>query len=241
MDWSFVMREWVSFAANVCILSITVYTFYITFISKKIKILNISQSQSLSDGNSLSVVIENKSLSPLVIEEVCLIIDNKYKVRIEQFSSPLILEPFSAKLIESCKYSFLTPDIKIPIGKNSALEVKTSRKTLYVQMRKKTPISDAIKSIVPNVSTVTIKYNGKIVPKKAKYVLVLSKYEQQDTIFIFESGAMTEGILGCHQIPAEVTKSQETLENYFDAWLKPKEIKYLVDQVSNMLLDSKTT
>ena len=79
MGWVSIIREWVNFSANICILLITIYTFYITFISCKIKFLSISESHPNNNENSFSVVIENKSFSTLVVTKVSLIVNNEYK------------------------------------------------------------------------------------------------------------------------------------------------------------------
>lgn len=229
------VREWVTFAADISILFITIYTFYLTLISKKIKFQSISVSSSISEGGSFSVILENKALSPVVIEEVCLIIDNRYKVQVKKFDSPLILEPFKTQKIISDRYSYTEPSLPSISGNNTALEVKTFRKKLYLRLHKKTPkITRNIKQMPSNVTKVKNTYNGKIIPEFAKFVLTVSKEDWKNTVFIFNTGVMTGEILGFNGIPEEVVKEHVALTEFLDSWLKPNEVSYHVEKISNL-------
>ncbi|AYK06545.1 hypothetical protein [Brevibacillus laterosporus] len=235
------IREWVTFAANICILLITIYTFYLTFISKKIKFMSISESLSITDGDNFSVVLENKSLSPLVIEEIYLIIDNKYKVQVKKFESPLILEAYTAQKVTSHRYSYTAPSLPSLIGNNTVLEVKTSRKKLYLRLHKKVPkVTREMRNIPYNVEKITNTYNEKIVPKNAKFVLVASKGDWQKTVFIFKTGVMTGEILGYNGMPEEAVKDQGNLLRFLDSWLKPNGVKYYVNQLTNSFIEKPT-
>lgn len=61
----------ISFAADMCILVITLYTTYKTFIDKKIKLLTYTPHfWNMFGGMFISVVVENTSLSPLSVEKM---------------------------------------------------------------------------------------------------------------------------------------------------------------------------
>lgn len=227
-----IVREWVTFAADICILLITIYTFYITFISQKIKFISLSKSSSNSKGDSFVVILENKSLSPQVIKDIYMIVDNKYKILVKKFEVPLVLEPYTAKEISSEKYSYTIPSLPITTGENVILEVSTTRKKLYLYMHKKTPkVTKEMKNISYNVTKITNTYNEKIVPQNAKYALTVSKEEWQSTIFIFKTGVMTGEILGYNGIPEDALKSNEDLIQYLDNWLKPNGLNYSLNQL----------
>lgn len=228
-----IIRDWVNFAANMCILAITIYTFFITFLSKRIKFRSISIAYSNTEGNSFSVVLENKTLSPILINDINLIVDNQYKVKVKKFDSPLILEPFKAKKITSNKYSYTDPDLGTMTGHKNVLEVVTmSGKKLYLPWHKKTPkVSKQMKQCYANVSVITNTYNGKIVPKFAKYVLIVSRDDWNNTIFIFESGTMTGEILGYNCLPKEVVKEKVKLVEHLDDLFKPNDIGYYVEEI----------
>lgn len=226
-----VIRDWVTFASDICILLITLYTFYKTFISKKIRFVSVFESLSNSDGNNFSIVIENKSLSPQVINDIHLIIDNKYKIQVKKLEAPLILEPYTAQKVESERYSYTDPPLPAFIGNKMVLEVITSRKKLYFPIHKKIPrVKSELRNSSDNVMKITNVYNDKIVPSNAIFVLIVKKGDCENTIFIFESGIMTGTIHGCNAVPEEVVKDIQTLKNFLDSWLKPLEIKYYVEQ-----------
>lgn len=239
MDYYPFIRDWINFAANMCILAITIYTFFITFISKKIKFRSLSIAHSNSEGNSYSVVLENKTLSPILIDDINLIVENQYKVKVKKFDSPLILEPFTAMKVTSNKYSYTVPELRIMPDHNTVLEVKMSGKKLYLPLHKKTPkVSKQMKQSNENVITLTNTYNGKIVPKFAKYVLIVSKEDWNNTVFIFETGTMTGEILGYNGLPKEVVKEKGKLVAFLDDWLKPNGIGYFVEEISNPFEES---
>ncbi|WP_143560689.1 MULTISPECIES: hypothetical protein [unclassified Sporosarcina] len=181
--------------------------------------------------------MENKSLSPLVIEEICLIIENEHKVQLAKYGSPLILDAFKAKKIIADRYSYTRPDISPLIGKSVVLEVKTSKKKLYIHTYKRTPkASKEMRNNSCNVSKITNTYNGKIVPEKAKFVLFVFKEEWEKTIFVFKTGVLTEEIQGYNGLPEEAVKDKESLILFLDSWFESTGIKYKVDKLDNNLI-----
>lgn len=234
-----IIRDWVNFAANMCILVITIYTFFITFISQKIKLRSISTASSNSEGNSFSVVLENKTLSPILIDNINLIVDGQYKVKVKRFDSPLILEPFTAKKVTSEKYSYTVPNLENMSDYKNVVEVNISGKKIYLSLNKNTPkVSKNMKQSRENVIRITNTYNGKNVPQFAKYILIVSKDDWNNTVFIFESGAMTGEIFGYNSLPKKVVKKKAKLIEYLDDWFKPNVIDYYVEEISNLFEDS---
>ncbi len=229
------IRNWVTFGSDICILLITIYTFYITFISQKIKFISLSNSSSNSKGERFSVVLENKTLSPQVINSIYVIIDNKYKVELKKFEVPFILEPYKAKEISSERYSYTIPYFPIMNSKNTILEVNTTRKKLYLCMCKEIPkVKKEMKDIPYNVTKITNTYNEKIVPQDAKYALYVSKGKWENTVFIFKTGLMTGEILGCNGIPETALESTKSLIQYLDNWLKPNNIDYNLNELTGL-------
>lgn len=230
-------REWVTFAADICILLITIYTFYITFISQKIKFISLYNFSSNSKGDSFSVILENKSLSPQVIKDINLIVDNKYKIQVKKIEVPFILEPFKVKEITSEKYSYTTPSLPPLNRENTILEVITTRKKLYLCMYKKTPkVAKKMKDLPYNVMKIRNIYNEKIVPQNAEYILSVSKKDWENTVFIFKTGLMTGEILGYKAILEEVLKSKEDLIYYLDNWLKAKGFNYYLNKLADIFI-----
>lgn len=88
-----------------CLTLIGLYTFYRTFISKKIRFLGVGKSSDIWKGESCSVVIQNWSLSAISIEEVTLVVNDDYKVTVKKYLDHFLLEPLKAVKIESDRTS----------------------------------------------------------------------------------------------------------------------------------------
>lgn len=97
-----------------------------------------------------------------------------------------------------------------------------------------------MKNIPYNVTKITNTYNEKIVPKNAKFVLIASKEDWKKTVFIFNTGVMTGEILGYNGIPEEVVKDHGNLLQFLDSWLKPNEVKYYVNRITNSFEEKST-
>lgn len=233
-----IIREWTNFAADICILLITVYTFYLSFISKKIKFITFGQSTSFSEGESFSVVVENMTAKAIVIKEMFIIVNNEYKISVKRFETPLILSPFHTERIETEKFSYMVPEIKFD-GNDIILQVNTTNKNIYLKFGEEIPnIAKDIKDSPSNVTKVRNEYNGKLVPKMAKYVLNISINGNERIIFIFSSGVMTGEVFGYSGVPKEVTINKEKLKEFFQNWLKQYQIEFHIEELKNNFEDT---
>lgn len=211
------MRDWIGFCADICMLFITLYTFYLTFIRIRLNFCGIGENNSNSDGKSFYVIIENRFLLPVVINNVNLIMNDKYKICLTEMKDPLIIESFCAKRVESKKYAKLYPNNVNINFEESILEVITTKKVLYLKLNKKAHISKKMKKMkAPNVCMMTYEYNNKIVPENAVYSLDYIRDSKNHTVFIFKSGILTENILGYTAVPVENMNNKKQLEEFLD-------------------------
>lgn len=90
---------------EICLTIIGVYTFYRTFLSKRIRFLGIGFSSSRWKGESFHVDIQNWSLSAISIRKVYIVVDNDYRVLVKEYSKHFLLEPLKAIRIDSDKMS----------------------------------------------------------------------------------------------------------------------------------------
>ncbi len=223
------IREWTTFLADICILAITVYTFYITFISKKLKLLSFQQTVSNS-GDSYSLVLENKSFAPVSIREISVIFDGNYKMRFNEYAQPIILGAFSAVSLSMEPFSFLAPHIPIEAQFNPIVCVDTSRKQLYLSLHKKARQPSAkIKSLPPNVSVMRCLYNDRIVMPGNRYVLHLFTSNETMAVFIDKHGIMSENVFGYNVLPREVMENENALIEVLDSLIKPHGIRYVLE------------
>ena len=216
------IREWVTFGANICILLITLYTFYLTFISNKIKILSFRKRFSY-EGNSMSIVIENKSLSPISITEICAIAEKKYKFNFKKFDEPLVLAPFSTKVISMNPFSYM-PKMDL---RNIVFQIETSNKTRYISFKKRFIwITKDVKKSYPNITISTNKFNDKIIMPGTKYILTLIIDGKIKTIFIYKNGVMTSDVFGYNALPSDIVNNKDQVKQVIDKLVKPYDIKF---------------
>ena len=74
------IRNSISLLSDSCVLLIMLYTFYLSFWCKKIVFIKYSPTYSTFEGDHLSVLIENHTLSPICLDEVRIIYENKYNL-----------------------------------------------------------------------------------------------------------------------------------------------------------------
>ena len=71
----------ISTIGNLCIIVITLYTFYLGFISKRIKVMSISRYRG-DDGESIAFLLKNRNMRTLAIQEVVYMSENGFDVPI---------------------------------------------------------------------------------------------------------------------------------------------------------------
>jgi len=217
------IRTWITFLADVCILLITIYTFYLTFLSKKIKVISFGRHLSW-EGDSMNIVLENKSLSPISITRIDAIVEKKNKFKFRNFDEPLILPPFSTKVVVMSPYSHM-PDFNFD---DIVFQIATSSKTRIVHFKKRVFLSRKVKKDLPNVMIVTRKFNDKVIMPGTKYILTLKTNEGTKTICIFGNGVMTDNIFGYNGIPEEIVEDEQKLRLLLDSMIEPYGARYIL-------------
>lgn len=224
------MREWATFSADICILLITAYTFYITFISKKLKLLSFSVNNS-DRGDSFHLVLENRSFAPICIEEIYLVFSGQHKIKFGEYQQPVVLNAFSAIGLSMEPFSFLYPSVSSWEVRNDLVVcVVTSRKNLYLTSRKqKKKLSKEIKAPPPDISVIRRVYDGQLVMPGNRYVLHLFHEGKTQTIFLHKHGVMSESVLGYNALPEAAMKDRSTVMEALDCFLKPYKIEYVLE------------
>lgn len=227
------IRDWIGFASDICVLAITIYTFYKTFIYSRLSLLQIDGHYSHADGESHQIVLLNKKMSPVVVTSVKLIIDEKYLFPFSQ-DAPIVIEGYSTYRFSSGDIGYIEPEIRI-YGDNIIVEVTLEHKRkVYLNTNGKKiwyyPKGKLEK--LEQVKCITNRYNDKIIPQYAKYALLVNVPEQDSkTIFVFSNGAMTDAILGCNGLSEEVVESKKKLKDFLHEWLDQYNITFYVDDL----------
>lgn len=230
------IRDWIGFASDMCVLAITIYTFYKTFIYSKLSLLQIKSS--FTDGENYQVILLNKKMSPIVVTGVRLIVDEKYLFKFSQ-NEPVVIDGYSTYTFSSGDIGYIEPKISIVANDNVIVEItlEHKRKVYLKRNRRLWYYSKKKLEKMERVICITNLYNDKIIPRNAKYILVTNmEGKENETSFIFSSGKITTDILGYNGLPEEITKTKETLENFLHEWLDQYNIKFYVEDVKNLYL-----
>lgn len=237
------IREWVTFAADICVLLITIYTFYITFICKKVDAVSFDSSFNLDNGEKHSITIVNKKMAPIIITRVRLIIDEEYLLELPHPKEPIVIDGFGVKTINTGNYGYLEPEISVITGNNIIEVTLYPNKKILVGSKKryKYYFDKNIKKL-KCVKMVTNKFNDKIIPKGAKYIIVAKEKNKQENItaFVFKTGVMTASIMGANGIPESVVGDINTLDGFLHEWLDKYNVRYYLTEIGTMSIDEDT-
>lgn len=208
------LRDYISPLGNTCILLLTIYTFYRTYISKKVKFFGYSVSNSVLEGFSIGINIQNWSLSTIAVSKIELVVDEKVKITINKFDDPLILEPLKSVKISSEQMSDSPSELDNLF--NSELKLLTHC------FNGKVIISKIERHFKPRktkeyeqLTVFTKTYDGKIVTPNMKYKVYI--YENdilQESFIILHGGVMEKCLGGFNVIPEECLKSKKNLKEF---------------------------
>lgn len=133
--WNVIQPFWdliksgLALIGDICLFCISIYTFRLTVFPKKLNFISFQHNRTSLNGDSFEIVLENRSLSPVVILSIDLLIDS-YKIAV--FNGNKIIEGFKTEAIQIDPYTDITDSngkslslIKFPFKGN--LLVQTSR------------------------------------------------------------------------------------------------------------------
>lgn len=226
------IKNVLSVIGDLCIFGITIYTFYLKFYCKKIEFLAFSPSYNTFKGDSLSVTVENRSLSPICFNDVYLVFGNKFKINMSGHQEHKIIEPFKTYIIRlepfsslgNIKFSTLT-DMD---GKY--LVFKTSKGTAYTKIDK----NATFRNDIHNLDTVTIYrrfFNNKLIFPDTLYAIIFIEQNETKTVFINKFGGMSESIGGFNAIPQEYLDDQNKIREIFDQCFEPLDKTFIIKQI----------
>ncbi|MBI9013867.1 MAG: hypothetical protein JEZ08_16655 [Clostridiales bacterium] len=183
----------------------------------------------MKTSESMYIVIENKSLSPISITEIMCLFENRYKFLFKRFNTPLIISPFTTSLIEMEHFSSIS---KFSMEKLT-FQIKTSKNNKCIRFGKKFfIISRKLIRSKSNLTVLTKKYNGKIYDLGTKFVLEFVDESKIETIFIHKGGIMSEAVLGYNGIPSTEMNDIESVRKILDSLLRKKGIDYKLTELN---------
>lgn len=208
---------------NAGIFLITAYGFWLTYFSKNIKITSTKGYSSIHFGDSKNCTIYNKTLSPLIIEKITAVYDNKYEINIKDFGdTPLIVDSFKIGNIIGDRYTALSEDIDTLFFKDVYYKVKTPEKELIVKSRGKIN-----KKACPKiVGCLVQRFDNVVLSKHVKYVLVywLKNSDKINKIYINDNGFMSETIRDFNAIPTDILNDHNKMLKLFKDTFNNKDL-----------------
>lgn len=183
-----------------CITLIGIYTFYRTFISKKIRFLGIGFFSDLWEGESFNVIVQNWSLSAISIRKVILVVNDDYEVVVKEYPEQFLLEPLKAVRIDSGNMSeSLFFDENVFDSNFKLLFYCSDNKVLTTSLKSKKHHKKQKKYRHKMISNFS--FNGERLSKNVKYVVsIIAPDGKTFNNLIDKSGNIKEPIAGYNAI-----------------------------------------
>ena len=221
-NWG-IIKSIISLLGDVCLFFVTVYTFRLTILPKKLSWVEFRKLSSQFKGNSFEITLENRSLCPVVISSVELIFGSN---KIDFFAGHCIVEGFKTQTIKMEPYSNILlnneiMDIDFFPTQKMSLWIQTTRGLQHIKHVRYSKIIDYFKyKKYKKFAPTTVcrnKYNDKLIPQDIKYVLSFTDHTNKlQTVFIKKSGIMSENMFGCNSLPKKLVQNESKLRKYLD-------------------------
>ena len=219
---------------------IAIYTFYLTFISKKIIVLSFGFSFNSWESDSINFVIKNKTLRTFTINKIYAVFDENYKLKIKNCTTPIILNPFQSISVTMDPFTRINGFTIFDFsnmemnGKSIYLEIVTDEnKVLYIDVKGK--IKEHLKHIEP--LTCFVKTVGDVVLRDDyAYILHYRVGENSEikTAFINNGGLISTFDFGFNAIPREYLDDIERIKSLFEQPCKQWNIALSIQNVKEL-------
>lgn len=210
-----------SLASNIAITSITLYTAWLRFFSKRIDVISLGMSCSRHLGDVASFAIENKTLSNFTIYSVYIVLENKYIMQLKRFTEPFVIEPFKAYQIKS---DGITDSFPINVSELNTMVntskcycvINTSRGQINSYFKRVKPFIKPKEAKFTLIATEHNYFNGKALNKDVKYVLsILCESGNYKDILIDNHGFMSDALYGINALSKDVIQDFKTCYEHF--------------------------
>ena len=219
MDIANIVLVSVSCAGDLCILIITIYTFWMNFASKKIKVASFGFSFNTWKSDSINFVLKNKTLRTFPISKIYVVFGGKYRIKIRSYDEPMILKPLESKAISMTEF---TKILGTTINELSDVFMEThdayieihndENQIMYLPVHgklnkpEKPPMDYTVYSKTFNRITIREEY---------MYALIIKVGDTIQTEFINKFGHISTDLFEFNAIPTEGIEDVETVANYF--------------------------
>lgn len=210
---------------NLCLFFISVYTFRLTIFPKKLRFIKYRPSYSTFEGDSVEITLENRALSPMVVQTVSLVSDG-YVIKIfsEDDDGTCIIDGFKTGKIRMDPFSFIFTEegeISFGIEKELYLIVKTPRGKQYLNLvgAPKRYFLRLREKLYPPKHTIVKRnyFNDKILKPYVRYaILYADKNGNTQTVFVHKSGYMSDTLFGYNGLTEAIVATKETMYAHFE-------------------------
>ena len=227
---------------NLCLFFISVYTFRLTIFPKKLRFIKYVPSFSTFEGDSVEITLENRALSPVVVQTVSLVSDG-YNIKIfsEDDDGTCIIDGFKTGKIRMNPFSFIFTEegeINFGLEKELYLVVKTPRGKQYLNLvgAPKRYFLRLREKLHPTKRTIVKRhyFNEKILKPYVRYaILYADKNGNTQTVFVHNSGLMSKALFGYNGLPEEIVANKETMYAHFEKEFSKYNTSFSIKEFTN--------
>lgn len=197
--------------SNICIVGITLYTAYLQFWCKSIKVLGYSYHGTMFYGDSAILQLRNESLSPVSIKCIYMVFYNQQKILFKKYEEPFLVEGRHCFRVEMDPISESVPElVEVPYEERSLIIQFADGKSISLFSRKgwKRKIALWYKNYkfirrleknlqyelhkLRSINIIRRKFEGKCLSSSVRFILVIKQKSVIRTIFINKHGHMSE-------------------------------------------------
>ena len=127
------VKSTISTISSLCVMFVTIFTFYKTHVSWGVKEVNIYKDITSFNGKGISLFLKNESLMPKTITSVHLLIDNCYIIKIKSYERPVVINPYSY-LFAELRYTFIQKELdkQSPLCEERMSYIITTPENVYI-------------------------------------------------------------------------------------------------------------
>lgn len=215
----------INFLGNLCVVIITITTFYLTIISNKLSVTSVRESFSRFYGTEILLQVKNRTLHPICINAVTLyylrggqVIQRSFR----KFDISYVIPQWEISTLSSERYTMVELN-DIECFEPILIEFECGTKTIYsyegnIPVKEKilflSKAFKAIKKRTYEIATViTRSHNETVLSPEVEYAAAIkTKTGEYSWIYITSYGMMSDDIWGYNALPAEMCKNEKDIE-----------------------------
>lgn len=226
------IKEFFSIIGDICLFLVTMYTFRVTILPMKLRYIGFSQTMDAFQGESVEITLANQSLSPVVVERVGLIHEDRIiPVFVQGEDGECIIEGFKTAKIKMKPFSTISMESKhitLKDIKPFELFVQTTKNVQFITFSPKhrwAPKRKGKELLQAHIQRRCV--NDVTIGPQVKYVLTyMMDNRQLKTVLINRAGIMSDRVFGYNALPKDTVKFDERVRAYFKNEFEKRGIEF---------------